>query len=75
MYWEDDGQHHEPHFHARYSGYKAVFDLNGRLIVGKLPEAQNTYVKAWALIHHDELLANWELACNKEQLFRIDPLK
>ena len=30
---------------------------------------------AWAELHHDELLANWELAKNKETLVKIMPLQ
>ena len=75
MYWEDGAQHHEPHFHARYGDSKAVFNLQGEVLAGELPPNQETFVKAWALIHHDELRANWVLACSHEQLFRIDPLR
>lgn len=75
MYWENDTQHHEPHFHARYGGYKAVFNMNGEVIAGSFPVTQEAFVKAWSLIHRDELLADWELACNHEQLFRIEPLR
>ncbi len=32
-------------------------------------------VVAWALLHHDELLADWELAQNGELPYPIDPLK
>ena len=75
MYWESDTQHHVPHFHARYGENKAVFNMNGEIIAGSFPMAQEAYVKAWALIHHDELLADWELASNHEQLFKIEPLR
>jgi hypothetical protein len=32
-------------------------------------------VQAWIKIHKDELLANWELAINGQELFKIEPLK
>jgi len=32
-------------------------------------------VQAWIEIHREELLANWQLAVNGEEVFRIDPLK
>jgi len=31
--------------------------------------------QAWIEIHREELLANWQLAVNGEEVFRIDPLK
>jgi len=30
---------------------------------------------AWAELHKDELLANWQLASNGEMPFKIEPLK
>ncbi|HHG85050.1 MAG TPA: DUF4160 domain-containing protein [Bacteroidetes bacterium] len=32
-------------------------------------------VQAWIEIHKDELMADWELASNGEQIFKIEPLK
>jgi len=32
-------------------------------------------VQAWIEIHREELLANWQLAVNGEELFKIEPLK
>ena len=75
MYFEKDGKHSEPHFHARYGEYRAEVDFNGDLLAGKLPASQAAYVKAWAYIHQEELRINWELAMQNERPFRIDPLK
>ena len=75
MYFEKDGKHSEPHFHARYGAYRAEVDFNGNLLAGKLPARQAAYVKAWAYIHQEELRINWELAMQNERPFRIDPLK
>ena len=75
MYWEKDGQHHLPHFHARYGNDKAEVDFDGNIIAGSLPAKQAVLVKAWALIHREDLEANWTLAMQDEQLFRIEPLK
>ena len=75
MNWKDQGQHKLPHFHAYYGEYEAVFALDGELISGKFPNRQAAFVKAWALIHEDELAADWQLAVNGEETFRIDPLK
>lgn len=75
MYFEKDGQHHTPHFHARYGEYKAEVNFEGDLIAGKMPPRQAAYIKAWAYIHQEELKVNWELAQNDEMPFRIEPLK
>jgi len=75
MYFGDIGVHNTPHFHAVYGEYEAVFDLVGDLIEGEFPMKQQAFVKAWALIHEEELRANWELAVNREPTFKIDPLK
>lgn len=75
MYWEKTGQHYTPHFHARYGDSKAEVDFDGEIIAGFLPPKQASFVKAWALIHQDELRANWELAMNDEKPYKIEPLK
>ena len=75
MYFEKDGKHHTPHFHARYGEYKAEVDFDGNILAGTLPARQAAYVKAWAYIHQEELTVNWDLAIQDEQPFRIDPLK
>lgn len=75
MNWRDTGKHKMPHFHAYYGDAEAVFDLNGDIVEGTFPKKQAAYVKAWAFLHEDELLADWKLAVNGEEVFRIDPLK
>ena len=75
MYYEKEGKHHSPHFHARYGEYKAEVDFEGNIIAGQMPARQAAYVKAWAYIHQEELRVNWELAMQDEQPFRIEPLQ
>ena len=75
MYWEKSGQHHTPHFHARYGEDKAEFNFDGEIIAGPLPSKQASIVKAWTLIHQDELKANWQLLMNDETPYKIDPIK
>jgi hypothetical protein len=75
MNWKDTGQHKKPHFHAFYGEHEASFGLDGEIIAGKFPKKQAVFVKAWALLHEDELLANWKLAVDGEDIFRIEPLK
>jgi len=75
MNWIDVGQHKSPHFHAQYGEDKAIFTLSGERIGGTFPPKQKAYVKKWALLHEDELIANWKLAVKGEETFRIKPLK
>ncbi len=76
MYFFDDKQHHAPHVHAEYSGDQAVFAIpSGEVLAGKLPTGRTRLVQAWIEIHRDELLANWKLAIEGEEVFRIEPLK
>ena len=44
-------------------------------MAGEFPKRQAAFVKAWALMHEDDLKANWSLALNGEDTFRIDPLR
>jgi hypothetical protein len=73
MYW-NEGAHARPHFHARYQDEAASVDLAGEVIAGSLPPRALTLVAEWAVLHHDELLANWERARRNEPLEPIDPL-
>lgn len=68
-------EHNPPHFHANYQDNEGVFNMEGELIEGEMPRRQQKFIAAWAEIHKDELLANWELAKKNQKLFRIDPLR
>lgn len=72
MYYND---HNPPHFHADYGGSKAEYDIRTlECIVGNLPRRANSLVLEWANQHRDELLRNWELAREGDEIFKIDPL-
>jgi len=75
MNWKDVGKHKFPHFHAFYGEYEAVFALNGEIMGGSFPRKQKTFVKAWALMHEEDLAANWSLALKGEEAFKIKPLR
>lgn len=73
MYYDD---HNPPHFHAEYSDNKALIDINNaRVLQGKLPSKQLKLVLAWTVIHQDELLNDWKLAMDLEELIKISPLQ
>ena len=68
-------EHNPPHIHAYYQKYKGIVDINTcEFTEGFLPPKQKKLVLAWAEIHKEELLANWDLASQGELPFKIDPL-
>lgn len=72
MYYDD---HNPPHFHAEYAGKTALFDIEEACILkGSLPSRQLKFVLAWAELHKDELMQNWELAKKGQPLNGIAPL-
>jgi len=75
MNFKDKGQHNLPHFHAFYGEHEAVFGLDGEIIAGEMPRKQAALIKAWALLHEEDLQINWKLAVGGEKIFRIDPLR
>jgi hypothetical protein len=53
-----------------------VFSIvDGELVAGELPLGKARLVQAWVEIHREELVADWELAVNGEEVFKIEPLK
>ena len=76
MYFFDNKQYHVPHVHAEYAGEQAVFNINnGEPIAGNIPPGKIRLVQAWIEIHREELQANWNLAVNGDEIFKIEPLK
>jgi len=76
MYYGDNKQHRLPHIHVKYQDEEAVFSIpDGILIDGSLPQNKVQLVKAWIVLHSEELMANWELATNQQNIFRIEPLR
>lgn len=76
MLFYDTQQHHLPHIHVEYQDAKAVFTIpDGELLQGSLPNKKVSLVKAWIILHEDELMADWALAVNGEPIFQIKPLQ
>ena len=68
-------EHNPPHFHAEYSGRKAVFDFQGNIIKGNLLSKTATkLVREWIDLHVSELENNWTLARESEEIKKIEPL-
>ena len=69
-------EHNPPHFHAYYQGTKGSFDIHTcEMTEGNLPNRQVKFIVAWAELHKEELMADWELAQNGEKPFKIAPLR
>jgi desulfoferrodoxin (superoxide reductase-like protein) len=63
MFFFDTDRHHVPHVHVEYQGKVAVYAIaDGEVLAGELHPKKHKLVVAWIEIHHDELLADWELA-------------
>jgi len=76
MYYFDTRQHHQPHIHVKYQGQEVVLSIpEGEVLAGKLKINKMKLVQAWIEIHQEELMADWELASNGENIFKITPLK
>ena len=75
MYFAPD-EHNPPHFHVYYNEYRATVDIRTcEIIEGNLPRRQEKLTLAWAELHQEELMANWNLVMNGETPFRIQPLQ
>jgi len=76
MYFMDTQEHHSPHIHVRFGEFRAVFGIpDGNLLAGDFPIKKQKMVEAWIAIHTDELMADWSLAVEGKELFKIDPLR
>ncbi len=73
MYYDE---HNPPHFHAEYSGNKAVFDFQGNIIKGDLSSRTATkLIREWVDLHTSELEEDWNLARENMEIKKIEPLK
>jgi Domain of unknown function (DUF4160) len=74
MFFHD---HAPPHFHIQYGEFKAIMNINTlELIEGEIPTKQLKLVQAWAIIHEQELLENFEnLTKENPTWLPIEPLK
>jgi Domain of unknown function (DUF4160) len=73
MYW-NERDHPVPHFHAYHAGRRASVSADGDVLAGSLESRALQFVREWATLRHDEILANWERARRNEPLLGIDPL-
>ena len=73
MYFND---HMPPHFHADYGEHQIEITIETlEILKGQLPQRVLGLVLEWAVLHRDELRADWERACEGETLEAIQPLE
>jgi len=76
MFSEPSERHHVPHFHAYYQESVAVFSISPvEIVTGSIPQRQRRLVEAWAKLHQEELLADWNLLQEGKRPAPIDPLR
>jgi hypothetical protein len=72
MFYAD---HAPPHFHAKYGGDEALFDMDGNIIEGKFPVRAERLVREWTQKRRAELMDAWSHCVNKQQPNKIEPLE
>jgi len=73
MYW-NERDHPVAHFHAYHAGRRASVSLDGKVLAGSLEPRALQFVREWAGLRQEEILADWERARKNEPLLRIPPL-
>ncbi len=72
LYYND---HAPPHFHAVYGDDEALFALASlKVFAGSVPRRVRALVVEWGSLHHEELVADWDLARGALPLCPIPPL-
>ena len=65
-----------PHFHAQYGGDEVTVDIRTiEVLDGEMPNKQLKMLLGWAAFHQEELMENWELARQQQELFSIEPMR
>ncbi len=74
MYFVDNRRHKRPHIHVKYQEHEMVLGIpEGEILEGSMPGNRLKLVLAWAEIHRDESMADWELAASGQQPYKIGP--
>ena len=61
--------------HARYGEFEATVDIATREVLeGQLPRRALNLVREWAIMHKEELLADWRFCRENTAPAKIEPL-
>lgn len=73
---EGGAQHKAAHIHAIHAEREASYDIvTCERLAGDLKPDDEMQVKAWIVLHREDLLANWKLLNEEGQYFKIEPLR
>lgn len=73
MYYRDTTAHNAPHVHVRYQEHWGVMSLpDGRVLAGSVPTSVERRVRAWMMLHEEDLVQRWGLAVEGHPIRRID---
>lgn len=76
MFVEAGAGHHRPHFHAYHQNQSGVFAVDEiEMMAGTLPKKDERLVLAWAELHRDELMKNWERLQSGRPAVAVAPLR
>jgi hypothetical protein len=76
MYWEAGAPHHRPHFHAYYQDEVAIYSVDPvEIEAGSLPRRQKRLVEAWAELHQEELIGDWQRLQEGQSPLPVQPLE
>jgi hypothetical protein len=76
MFAEVGAEHHVAHFHAYYQEEVGIYSIDPvEMIAGSLPRRQKRLVEAWAELHQNELMADWDTLQQGKLPRPIEPLK
>jgi hypothetical protein len=73
MFYND---HNLPHIHVEFQGKKALLDFRGSILRGDLQSRTALKLaREWIDMRYEELLEDWELAKQGNEIKKIEPLK
>ena len=76
MFYEREGRHHRPHFHAYAQDDSAVIALDPiEVLESELSPRHERLVLAWAELHAEELMRDWDLIMKEKKPEHIEPLR
>jgi len=75
MLYRDNDKHHKPHIHVVCGEHEMSIGIDGETLGGTLPKRQFTLLRAWLILHEDELYAAWNNAVREKPFGKIEPLR
>lgn len=75
MRYKDNAQHNKPHIHVHCDGEAASVAIDGEMLAGAIPLKQLKILRAWLIIHEDELYEAWNNAVIGVPFGTIAPLR